>query len=697
MTTINKDESKNKISARVDIGTSDDESLQVSFRKFLDKRKQDIKNERNSKEATKSLIGKSRTDEEKLKLRSTFVELAKKYVGVPYSVRFKAPDEPLAPLYLDCCGLVRQVLVDMEKQIGFKVGRWNQCYQFDTLPIAIEEKDLKPGDVIFYEGTYIRPNARPQKHNIVHIEVYLGGKSGEASIGSRLSTGKVCLFDSYKFDSANWALIKYHYRSIDTWLNGICDSCCDEHPWLNFISTTSGRKSIFYDSDDEEADTHHDINEPKHAPICHIKNHQHNTNNDDDDDDEEHVDDDYVYTADDHSDTSAETLSGVHRDSNTPPPVSTIEHDIGTGIASLTMNSNTTATPTTSTHSKSQSNLPHTNPTNGATLSKSASSNINTNHNNSIPSSSTTTASTTITHDASPSKREKRVSAARNTITSTTSTSTTTTAVITTNTNTPLNIQGTASIVATKEPAIVRPPRIQKTDSNLCYYVNKANGWKLVYDALDKRGWTQLPFEVASKSTKYNLKWVQQRSQIDYRSHVPGQLVNHIANNDVICSKLGLLLTLRDKFCKTTNTSTSNGNIASPPTKRSQNTAAAATTTNNISSPKATSTGATGTITTTNATSPAPPSNITNITTTTTTSTATTMTSSSPIGYATPSRIPTPWLPETFEIDSASDVNQAMQLEAAELKRTDGKTGLIWLYKPSCNNRGRGIQVFCGE
>ena len=46
------------------------------------------------------------------------------------------------------------------------------------------------------------------------------------------------------------------------------------------------------------------------------------------------------------------------------------------------------------------------------------------------------------------------------------------------------------------------------------------------------------------------MKWVERRSQIDYRSHTPGQLVCHIPNNEVITTKIGLLTTLRDKFSK---------------------------------------------------------------------------------------------------------------------------------------------------
>ena len=65
-----------------------------------------------------------------------------------------------APMYLDCCGLVRKALRELREDFGFDVGRWNQAYQFDTLPDAIEEKDMKPGDLVFISGTYFNPKVR---------------------------------------------------------------------------------------------------------------------------------------------------------------------------------------------------------------------------------------------------------------------------------------------------------------------------------------------------------------------------------------------------------------------------------------------------------------------------------------------------------------------------------------------------------
>lgn len=75
------------------------------------------------------------------------------------------------------------------------------------------------------------------------------------------------------------------------------------------------------------------------------------------------------------------------------------------------------------------------------------------------------------------------------------------------------------------------------------YYVNKSNGYKLVKAALDRRGWTQIPFE-QSFFTKYGMKWVERRSDIDYVAHISGQLVCHIPNNEVITTKTSLVNTL---------------------------------------------------------------------------------------------------------------------------------------------------------
>ncbi len=57
----------------------------------------------------------------------------------------------------------------------------------------------------------------------------------------------------------------------------------------------------------------------------------------------------------------------------------------------------------------------------------------------------------------------------------------------------------------------------------ICHVSSVLSRWKMVKDALDSRGWVQVPFEQHT-STKFNLKWVERRSQIDYKTHVAGQV-----------------------------------------------------------------------------------------------------------------------------------------------------------------------------
>ena len=59
------------------------------------------------------------------------------------------------------------------------MDRWNQAYQFDTLPVEVPFEELKPGDLVFYSGTYYNTKLKAQKHDMVHVEVFTGGETGE--------------------------------------------------------------------------------------------------------------------------------------------------------------------------------------------------------------------------------------------------------------------------------------------------------------------------------------------------------------------------------------------------------------------------------------------------------------------------------------------------------------------------------------
>jgi hypothetical protein len=81
-------------------------------------------------------------------------------------------------LFLDCCSLVRRCVHDLKSEFGFELGPWNQGYMFDTLPVKIAAQDLLPGDLIFVQGRYHDSKKKRPLHDIVHVEIFVGGRSG---------------------------------------------------------------------------------------------------------------------------------------------------------------------------------------------------------------------------------------------------------------------------------------------------------------------------------------------------------------------------------------------------------------------------------------------------------------------------------------------------------------------------------------
>ncbi|PNH11146.1 hypothetical protein TSOC_002049 [Tetrabaena socialis] len=182
-------------------------------------------------------------EERRARLRALFVETARKYIGVPYG---RKHHELLAcacegcscsgrqlyhePLFLDCCGLVRKVARDMQRHLGFRLGRLNQAYQYDTLPVRLEQaSQLQPGDLVFYSGSLVEPTSRRHAFDMTHVEIFIGGDSGEATIGSRERYKWVMEYPSYRFESQRWRLIAHHFCSLDPWLDGLC---APQHPEL---------------------------------------------------------------------------------------------------------------------------------------------------------------------------------------------------------------------------------------------------------------------------------------------------------------------------------------------------------------------------------------------------------------------------------------------------------------------------------
>jgi hypothetical protein len=721
-------------------------SLQDSFKKFMDQKKRERQIQQMCREG--ELSGrKDRTEEEKQVLREKFIAQAMKYLGVPYAERYKAPEAPIAPLYLDCCGLVRQAVKDLQDDFRFIIGRWNQCYQMDTLPVVLEEKDMKPGDLVFYEGEFLSKRSKTQKHNIVHVEIWLGGETGESTLGSRYFRGCVSVWPSYKFENNTWKVTKYHFRSIDTWLNGVCKSFCPEHPWNSDLlahAAATGKRSIFYTPESREQGE----DELKDAEY------------EDEDDDINAVPMDELPSDAAEVEAmrkAAESVKSFVEGRETCQPCSEQEDGLKKGSKSDDQKKSLSGDKT---HDKdeiagNENSLPSNRidqaplasgessledcdeaeygeevqkekkekkeeGTSGAFGSPSV---IQRKRYNSVSTSSPSKTSSAVgpsssskspmrksqsgrasvgssslspakrpsaggkSPDASGSKRKgagKRVGEARQSGVG------------------GMSRSASGSFEKDTAHAVRSKPR---NAIPLTYFVGKANGWQMVKESMDRRGWQQLPFDYGF-SAAYGLKWVERRSAIDYRAHEPGQLACHIPNNEIICSKVGLLTAMRDTFCRASISNLISGSSREArnsvsPSKRSS--IHASTSTRGVSSSP---TVAGRKSVSSNRYSDA--KDTASSTSSANTSVRVSRSEPSPSVRSTPekSRTPgsmfgkisipkTPWLPDTYLLDSPADVAACIE-EEEKLEQETGR-GAVWIYKPSCNNRGRGIRVFMGK
>ena len=59
-----------------------------------------------------------------MNLRRRFIEKAKSFVGVPYAKKYRKPNDSLyySPIFLDCCGLIRRVVKELQCDFGFRLG-----------------------------------------------------------------------------------------------------------------------------------------------------------------------------------------------------------------------------------------------------------------------------------------------------------------------------------------------------------------------------------------------------------------------------------------------------------------------------------------------------------------------------------------------------------------------------------------------
>ena len=61
--------------------------------------------------------------------------------------------------------------------------------QYDTLPVVVSgPEDMKAGDLVFVSATYFTEGRKPQRHDMVHVEIWLG--EGEKTVGARWQRGR---------------------------------------------------------------------------------------------------------------------------------------------------------------------------------------------------------------------------------------------------------------------------------------------------------------------------------------------------------------------------------------------------------------------------------------------------------------------------------------------------------------------------
>ena len=149
---------------------NDGPSLQDAFKQFRMRKRQQQR-----QVPTKELRAKAAARREKdpagdkARLREKFIAKCMENIGIPYAQRYHKPGDELygCKEYLDCCALFRKALRQLRPDFGFDIGPWNQAYLFATLPRKLEFREVKPGDLLFVEGTYFKGRKKQQKGNIV--------------------------------------------------------------------------------------------------------------------------------------------------------------------------------------------------------------------------------------------------------------------------------------------------------------------------------------------------------------------------------------------------------------------------------------------------------------------------------------------------------------------------------------------------
>ena len=100
-------------------------NLQDGFQKFQQMKIDQLKQQRKLRKAQEKRKQKERAMPHNMwNLRMRFLMELKKYLGVPYAKRYFKPGEPEfeSKIFLDCCGLVRRALWNLQFLFGFRIG-----------------------------------------------------------------------------------------------------------------------------------------------------------------------------------------------------------------------------------------------------------------------------------------------------------------------------------------------------------------------------------------------------------------------------------------------------------------------------------------------------------------------------------------------------------------------------------------------
>lgn len=84
-------------------------------------------------------------------------------------------------------------------------------------------------EIINILNIYYFNNKIKRIHDLVHVEVFLKGENNKQTIAAWNRKGVIEIYNDYIFETTRYHNIKIIFKSIDTWLEGICWSFCNLH------------------------------------------------------------------------------------------------------------------------------------------------------------------------------------------------------------------------------------------------------------------------------------------------------------------------------------------------------------------------------------------------------------------------------------------------------------------------------------